>query len=93
MRIAGDEFGQRRLAHRNRSIRWLSRSTPDLPVPKAAEMSVGDLDAFAPELVVASAGYDAHKDDPLGNQPWGDDDYGWWFTSSKSLRTAMPKGA
>jgi len=35
------------------------------------------LDAFAPELVLVSAGFDAHRDDPLGNLDWVEDDYIW----------------
>lgn len=38
------------------------------------------LDKFKPELVIVSAGYDAHKNDPLGNQRWEDEDYHWWFS-------------
>ena len=35
------------------------------------------LDAFAPELVIISAGFDAHKDDPLANLELVEDDYAW----------------
>ncbi|WP_308917658.1 histone deacetylase family protein [Jannaschia sp. LMIT008] len=35
------------------------------------------LDAFAPELVIVSAGFDAHVDDPLANLRWTDDDFAW----------------
>ena len=35
------------------------------------------LDAFAPELVLISAGFDAHADDPLANLNLVDGDYGW----------------
>ncbi|WP_371038093.1 histone deacetylase family protein [Rhodosalinus sp. FB01] len=35
------------------------------------------LRAFAPELVVVSAGFDAHADDPLANLEWRTEDFAW----------------
>ena len=35
------------------------------------------LDAFAPELVLVSAGFDAHADDPLAGLNWREDDFAW----------------
>ena len=35
------------------------------------------LDAFAPELVLVSAGFDAHADDPLAQLTWDEDDFAW----------------
>ncbi|MEM7488890.1 MAG: histone deacetylase family protein, partial [Pseudomonadota bacterium] len=35
------------------------------------------LDAFAPELVLVSAGFDAHRDDPLAELNWTEDDFVW----------------
>ena len=32
---------------------------------------------FAPELIMISAGFDAHAADPLANLNWRDDDFGW----------------
>ena len=32
---------------------------------------------FAPELVLISAGFDAHERDPLGGLHWGRDDFAW----------------
>lgn len=32
---------------------------------------------FAPELIVVSAGFDAHADDPLANLNWSTDDFRW----------------
>lgn len=32
---------------------------------------------FAPELLVISAGFDAHKLDPLGGLQWSDEDFAW----------------
>lgn len=35
------------------------------------------LDAFRPDLVLVSAGFDAHADDPLAQLEWADDDFAW----------------
>ncbi len=35
------------------------------------------LDAFAPQLILVSAGFDAHRLDPLANLNLGADDYAW----------------
>lgn len=32
---------------------------------------------FAPQLILISAGFDAHLDDPLGGLGWRTEDYGW----------------
>jgi acetoin utilization deacetylase AcuC-like enzyme len=32
---------------------------------------------FAPELLIISAGFDAHREDPLGGLQWSDEDFGW----------------
>lgn len=35
------------------------------------------LDKFRPELILISAGFDAHRDDPLANLNFTTEDYGW----------------
>jgi acetoin utilization deacetylase AcuC-like enzyme len=35
------------------------------------------IDAFKPELILISAGFDAHRDDPLANLNWSTDDFAW----------------
>ncbi len=35
------------------------------------------LDAWKPELILISAGFDAHADDPLAQLDWREDDYAW----------------
>ncbi|MBC2834957.1 histone deacetylase family protein [Gemmobacter straminiformis] len=35
------------------------------------------LEAFGPELILISAGFDAHADDPLAGLEWEADDYAW----------------
>ena len=42
-----------------------------------AEDVLPALDAFRPELVCVSAGFDAHRDDPLGGLNLLEDDYAW----------------
>jgi acetoin utilization deacetylase AcuC-like enzyme len=38
---------------------------------------VSALDGFKPELIIISAGFDAHREDPLGQLGLTDSDYGW----------------
>ncbi len=38
------------------------------------------LDAFEPEMVMISAGFDAHRNDPLANLELDDEDYAWVTT-------------
>ena len=35
------------------------------------------LDAFKPELLMISAGFDAHRDDPLATLNWQEEDFSW----------------
>ncbi|TDK50035.1 histone deacetylase family protein [Antarcticimicrobium luteum] len=59
----------------------------NLPLPPgsgSAEMraawsgpATARLRAFRPELIVISAGFDAHRDDPLAQLLWEDEDYIW----------------
>lgn len=35
------------------------------------------IDDFAPELILVSAGFDAHRADPLANLNWTEDDFAW----------------
>ena len=35
------------------------------------------IDAFKPDLILISAGFDAHRDDPLAALDWGLDDFEW----------------
>ncbi len=57
---------------------------PLAPMTGGAEMRrlyrdevIPALDDFAPELVLISAGFDAHRDDPLANLNWTEDDFAW----------------
>lgn len=42
-----------------------------------AERLLPRVDAFAPELILVSAGFDAHARDPLAEQNLADEDYAW----------------
>jgi acetoin utilization deacetylase AcuC-like enzyme len=50
------------------------------------------LDAFAPELIFVSAGFDAHKADPLANLALDESDYAWGGRALKELAGARSGG-
>lgn len=57
---------------------------PLLPNSTGADMRAAysakilpQLDDFAPELILVSAGFDAHSDDPLANLNWAAEDFTW----------------
>jgi acetoin utilization deacetylase AcuC-like enzyme len=50
------------------------------------------LDAFAPELLIISAGFDAHKDDPLAELQLETDDYAWVTGELAALATRHSRG-
>ena len=50
------------------------------------------LDEFRPELVLFSAGFDAHADDPLAMLELGDDDYAWVTEQVKAVADRHAKG-
>lgn len=59
-------------------------NAPLAPMTGGAEMqrAWGDIilpavDDFAPELIIVSAGFDAHVADPLANLNWTEDDFAW----------------
>ncbi|MFD1913548.1 histone deacetylase family protein [Halodurantibacterium flavum] len=41
------------------------------------EMALPRLADFAPELIIISAGFDAHRADPLAGLAWDEDDFAW----------------
>ncbi|MBU6467914.1 MAG: histone deacetylase family protein [Betaproteobacteria bacterium] len=41
------------------------------------ERALPIIDEFAPQLILISAGFDAHKDDPLAHLRWVESDYVW----------------
>jgi acetoin utilization deacetylase AcuC-like enzyme len=50
------------------------------------------LDKFAPELVIVSAGFDAHEDDPLASLMLHEDDYEWVTAALAELAKTHAKG-
>nr|WP_295105544.1 histone deacetylase family protein [uncultured Caulobacter sp.] len=50
------------------------------------------VDAFAPELVIVSAGFDAHARDPLSAQSLEEDDFAWATRAIVSVANARAKG-
>jgi acetoin utilization deacetylase AcuC-like enzyme len=50
------------------------------------------VDAFAPELLIVSAGFDAHARDPLSAQSLTEDDFAWATRAIVSVANARAKG-
>lgn len=50
------------------------------------------LRAFAPELIIVSAGFDAHKDDPLAQLNWSADDFAWLTRNICDLADELCEG-
>jgi len=50
------------------------------------------VDAFAPELLIVSAGFDAHVRDPLSAQSLDEDDFAWATRAIVSVAAARAKG-
>ncbi len=50
------------------------------------------LDTFAPELVMISAGFDAHEDDPLASLMLHEDDYEWVTAALAELAKTHARG-
>jgi len=50
------------------------------------------VDAFAPELILVSAGFDAHVRDPLSAQSLEEDDFAWATRAIVSVAKARAKG-
>lgn len=71
----------------------------NLPLPPGSPGSVmrqvytqrvmGRLRAFRPELIIVSAGFDAHRDDPLAGLAWQTADYGWLAQQLSQLALAL----
>ena len=56
------------------------------------EVVLPAIDRFAPELVLISAGFDAHRLDPLANLNLVDDDYAWITTRLVEIAERHAKG-
>ncbi len=50
------------------------------------------LDDFKPDLFLISAGFDAHRDDPLANLNWTEEDFGWLTEKLCAIADKHAKG-
>ncbi len=50
------------------------------------------MDAFRPEIVFVSAGFDAHRDDDMGRLGWVDSDYTWLTRQIVAVAERHAKG-
>lgn len=54
--------------------------------------ALSDLARWKPELVLVSAGFDAHSDDPLGGLDWREEDFRWLTAAICDLADASCSG-
>ena len=54
--------------------------------------ALADLARWQPELVLVSAGFDAHSDDPLGGLDWQEEDFRWLTATICDLANASCAG-
>lgn len=81
---AADEAG----GHNNIVNVPLAAGTDGATFRKAFERDIlPALDSFAPELILISAGFDAHKDDPLSDMGLEEDDFFW--ATRQTLKVAQ----
>jgi acetoin utilization deacetylase AcuC-like enzyme len=59
---------------------------------KAFEQLMAEVDSFGPDLILVSAGFDAHARDPLAQQQLEDDDFAWATRSILSVARARCGG-
>ena len=57
-----------------------------------ADQILPAVDDFAPELIIISAGFDAHADDPLANLNWSTEDFTWITQAICDVANAHAKG-
>ncbi len=50
------------------------------------------LDAFKPEMIFVSAGFDAHREDDLGNMGLVEDDYTWLTEQIRAVANRYAQG-
>jgi acetoin utilization deacetylase AcuC-like enzyme len=59
---------------------------------KGFERLMSRVDAFAPDLILISAGFDAHARDPIGGQRLEAEDFGWATSAVVSVAKARSSG-
>ncbi|GMU83613.1 MAG: acetoin utilization protein [Planctomycetota bacterium] len=71
----------------------MSPGATDVAYRRAFEQSIEPRVAeFEPEFVIISAGFDAHRDDPLGNLALTDDAYAWMTSRAVAMARGSAKG-
>ena len=56
------------------------------------DIAFARLRAFAPELIIVSAGFDAHTDDPLAQLNWETEDFAWLTSELCALAQELCQG-
>jgi hypothetical protein len=56
-------------------------------------MWIPRLEAFKPEMIFISAGFDAHREDDMGQLGLTEQDYTWITQRIKDVARAIPRGA
>jgi acetoin utilization deacetylase AcuC-like enzyme len=51
------------------------------------------LEAYKPEMIFISAGFDAHREDDMGQMGLVEQDYAWITSASRTWPNAIPRGA
>jgi acetoin utilization deacetylase AcuC-like enzyme len=69
--------GERPLADNIVSVALLPYSRGDALRSAVTDHWLPALERFRPQLIMISAGFDAHRDDELGQLGWTEDDYAW----------------
>lgn len=57
-----------------------------------SDQGLPEVERFQPDLVLVSAGFDAHERDPLGQLELQDDDYGWITSEIRSIAESVCNG-
>ncbi len=73
----GSGHGNERGAHGQILNLPLAQDTGGREMRALWEGALQQVAAFRPELVLISAGFDAHRDDPLGGLNWSEADFAW----------------
>jgi acetoin utilization deacetylase AcuC-like enzyme len=76
--------------------------TINVPLPEGAsardysaslkQVVLPAIEQFAPDLLLVSCGFDAHRDDPLGGMKLSDDDYGAFTNLASALADKVCRG-
>lgn len=56
------------------------------------EPALDDLRQWSPDMILISAGFDAHRDDPLGGLTWTTDDFAWLTGAIRDVADACCGG-